>query len=112
MKIIIVSILAILIFASCTTTKNIQSQQNQKNLPDSVRTTAIEMQLTQYGKQNLLSDQIMIVQIGLVAIGTVAGVQALPLLVVTTACNLVGVLLSKKADKKLSKYNSNENSYK
>lgn len=94
-------------FISCATTKKIETIEPKIELTDSKRLDAVELQLQQYGKQNLTADQIMLIQIGVVGVGSISGVPAVPLLIVSSACNLVNVLLSKKADKKLSKYKIN-----
>jgi len=103
MKKLIISLL-LLTLISCTAQKNIEV--SQQKLTESERLDAMETQMRQYGKQNLTADQIMLLQVGVVTVGAIASVPAVPLLIITSACNLINVLLSKKADKKLSKYNS------
>ena len=71
-----------------------------------IRLNNIDKQLQQYGKQSLIGDRILLTQIVFVVGGAALSIPATPLLIITSACELTNVLISKRADKKLSKYQS------
>lgn len=99
-------IIIFLLLVSCSSPKCIESS---KPLTETERLSSIEAQLRQYGKQNLTGDKIMLVQFGIVAIGAGLSIPAVPLLVATGVCNLANIIVSKKADKQLSKYHNEKN---
>jgi hypothetical protein len=96
-----------LFFASCTTTRQIETQpQKIEIVSETERLDKMEAQMKVYGKQGLITDRITLIQIGCVVSGAIASVPAVPLLIVTSVCELTIALINKKADKKLSKYHS------
>lgn len=82
-----------------------------QEVSDSIKIKNIEKELQSYGKQNLITDKVTLLQFGVVIVGTLIGIPALPLLIVTTALNLINVIINWKADKKLSEFNKNNKSY-
>jgi hypothetical protein len=76
------------------------------NIQDSIRIENIDSTLRTYGKQNLLADRIILIQFCVVITGALAGIPAIPLLIATSALNLSNVIISLRADKRLSKFKS------
>ena len=79
------------------------SQLKEKNINDSIRLENIDNTLRSYGKQNVITDKITLVSIGIVVIGTIANVKPSTMLVTNSLCSLTILAISWKADLKLSK---------
>lgn len=62
----------------------------------------IHEELTTYGKGQALANKISAISVIAVLGGTLAGIPAAPLLVFTSLCDLTTILISNKANKKLS----------
>lgn len=62
----------------------------------------IHAELTTYGKGQALANKISAVSVIAVLGGTLAGIPAAPLLVFTSLCDLTTILISNRANKKLS----------
>jgi len=97
----------LLSLSSCSTTKQIETTEKKVEVVSiDERLNSMEAQMKLYGKQGLTTDRITLIQIGCVVGGAIASVPAVPLLIVTSVCELTIALINKKADKKLSKYHS------
>jgi hypothetical protein len=76
------------------------------NAQDSVRLNKIDSTLREYGHQQTIANKISIVSVTMVLGGTLLGVPAVPLLVGTSFCDLATIIVSSKANKKLSNANN------
>jgi hypothetical protein len=99
MKKLLLSILASILILSA-------NAQIIKRESDSVRLDAIEQTLKSYGRQNVISDKVTMVSIGLVIGGAIFKVKSTPLLVTTSICSLANLIISYKADRRLSRHKS------
>ena len=71
---------------------------------DTNRLNKIEQTLTQYGKQSVITDRITAASIVLVIGGAIFNMKPTPLLITTSVCSLANLIISYKADRKLSKH--------
>jgi hypothetical protein len=76
---------------------------------DSLRLEFIDETLREYGRQQSVANKITIVTIGVIGVGTLIGVPALPLLIVNTIGDLTMIIVTSRSNKKLSKHKSKEN---
>lgn len=77
-----------------------------KQQEDSIKFDNIDKTLRMYGKDQTIANKISIVSVVSVVIGTIVGVPATPLLLITSVCDLTTILVSGKANKKLAKNGS------
>lgn len=82
---------------------NVSAQTIQS---DSVRLNKIDSTLRDYGRQQSIANKITLVSIVTIIGGTALGIPAAPLLIVNTIADLTTIIVSSKANKKLSKYNT------
>jgi hypothetical protein len=75
---------------------------------DSLRLEIIDETLREYGKQQSVANKITIVTIGVIGVGTLIGVPALPLLIVNTVGDLTMIIVTSRSNKKLSKHKSKD----
>lgn len=67
------------------------------------RVTNIEREMQTYGRDQRIANKISLVSIITVVGGSIIGVPTLPLLIGTAACDLATLIVSSKANKRLSK---------
>ena len=80
-----------------------QSRTDSVNLDSlNYKVEHIHAELTTYGKGQALANKISAISVIAVLGGTLAGIPAAPLLVFTSLCDLTTILISNKANKKLS----------
>lgn len=96
--------LLILILILISLTSNAQTDTVKINT-DSVKFEKINVELRNYGKQGFLTDKITLLEFGVVVVGAILSVPAIPLLIATTGLNLIVVAINWKADKRLSEFN-------
>jgi len=72
------------------------------NADEQIRFDRIDSTLHEYGKQQTVANKITVVSILFVVGGTVIGVPTMPLLVATSMCDLATLIVSSKANKRLS----------
>ena len=71
---------------------------------DSIRLDNIDNTLRNYGKQNVISDKLTLLSIGIVVVGSIFNMKPEPMLVATSLCSLANLAISWKADINLSKH--------
>ena len=76
------------------------------NAQDSVRLERIDSTLREYGRQQTIANKITLVEIGSIAVGTIAGINPVILVGINTVCDLVTLLVSSKSNKRLAKHKS------
>ena len=81
--------------------------QTPERYPDSIRLERIDSTLREYGRQQTLANKITLVEIGAIAIGTIAGINPVILVGINTACDLATLLFTSRANKKLAEHKSN-----
>jgi hypothetical protein len=75
---------------------------------DSLRLEVIDETLREYGKHQSVANKITIVTIGVIGVGTLIGVPALPLLIVNMVGDLTMIIVTSRSNKKLSKHRSKD----
>jgi hypothetical protein len=68
------------------------------------RLDTIDSTLQMYGKGQTLANHVSLVSVVCVVGGTALGIAATPLLIVTSLCDLTTILVSSRANRKLSKH--------
>lgn len=67
------------------------------------RVTNIETEMQRYGRDQRIANRISLVSIVTVVGGSIIGIPTLPLLIGTSVCDLATLMVSSKANKRLSK---------
>jgi hypothetical protein len=91
----------------CLSQSNVYPKLDSIGAVSSIDSTNIKIEhihaeLTVYGKGQTLANKISAVSVIAVLGGTLVGIPAAPLLVFTSLCDLTTILISNKANKKLS----------
>ena len=97
---IVILLLISLLWAHFVNAQTIQS--------DSIRLNQIDSTLRDYGKQQTIANKITLVSIVTIIGGTALGIPAAPLLIVNTIADLTTIIVSAKANKRLSKHAKNK----